>query len=488
MVIIRNRLAELGAAGPRQFAEIRNKLIVSTTRGNVGDLKSELSDRNLTTQELTNAPIVVAEPEDKIEDVLESLSDVGVAVGQVSSEVSRAREEGQGIMETTREILEATNTLLRQIRQLDFVESADFVNSMADYGPENLRIAPDEMADIAAPEEEPETLQDVLIDLGLPEAWKEERGSNASVAIFDTGYAEDLIDSSRIAGTFHADEVDSAFAPSEGHGTMCAGAAAANKEEGVPFDGAAPEANVFLIRTTGADGQIRSDLITRGWDWLISNRGQRPVVANHSYGVPICSTVRTKFCNNPTADMIEIATADPGITACYAAGNEAMYCGHRPSGFTNGITGHNSLEAVVTVGALLTNGREAQRYSSHGRGDCAPRSDPKPNVSSRIPKKTYYGTDEGASVKDMSTGPLGSGGGTSHASPLVTGMLALVQSKANRTREPLQTEEIKQIIRNNSEPPHRTQVNTFGFLLGRPGWDARFGFGQFNPADALGDV
>ena len=89
----------------------------------------------------------------------------------------------------------------------------------------------------------------------------------------------------------------------------------------------------------------------------------------------------------------------------------------------------------------------------------------------------------------MSKGVGGSAGGTSHASPTVTGMIALIQSRAMDVRgEPLQTEEVKQIIHENAEQPRPTQINSTPGLIGPSGYDARFGRGRLNVAEALNTI
>lgn len=490
MPAIRNQLSSVAAGGRRQWTELRDKLLITTQEGQQNEVASQLESRRFNTRVLNVADVVIAEPQDRLDGTLDSLTDELDDAQEAVEEIRDGIDESDGAVEAGQRVVSATDELISKIADIPEVLQADFGESFADYGPENLRMSPFEMQDVDNTEERSGTLQDVIEALDIPKVWNTTRGENSIVAIFDTAYSPDLISESRIAATFSAEEVDSVYNSPEGHGTMCAGAAAANSEEGVPMDGVAPNAEVILVRTTGADGQIRSDVIAQAWDWITDQTDGRPIIANHSYGTPICSSLqRASACESSLNNVIRQAASEPTITPVYAAGNEAMYCGHRLSGITNGITGTNSIAEVVTVGALLTNGQDAQRYSSHGRGDCAPRADPKPNVSFRIPKFTYYGGENGFKIKDMSTGAFGSGGGTSHAAPCTTGALALLQSHAfDVLGEPLQTEEIKIKIENHSDPPRPTQVNQTGFFLGPAGWDARFGNGQFKVGSALDSI
>lgn len=496
MLGVRNRFSSVRAGGPRQFAELRNKFLIEVgDRDEVRDALSELDDFRVQGRPLSTAPVIVAEPRGTIEEVIDEIAgdqlDNDTAQRAVE-ELQAARDEVSGFVDDSTIINGATNAILQRISTIASVLDVEFVQTRADYGPENLRVSPSEMPDVSVADVENEnaTLEDLHKKLGLPEVWETTRGENAIVAIFDTGYSKGVVSEDRIVDTFHADEVDSVYAPAEGHGTMCAGAAAADTSNGTPFNGAAPEAGVILVRTTGEGGQIRSDVIADAWDWLSGKDYDRPVVANHSYGTPICSgRPRRQWCNTPLNTVIEEATADSNLTAVYAAGNEAMTCGHRPSGLTSAITGTNSLEDVIAVGALRYDLREAQRYSSHGRGDCAPISDPKPNVSCALPMRTYYGAEGGWTIKDMSTGIGGSSGGTSHAAPYTTGVIALLQSAASdQNGEALQTEEIKNILERTSNIPHATPVNAFNGILTGEGYDARFGYGQIRPKEAINEV
>lgn len=514
MPVIRNKLANVRAGGPRQFTELRDKVLirVDDVEEAGDDILSELDIIDMEGDSLNNVPVVTAEPRNRIETVLERVATR--RRGRVENiergidEIQNAREEAEGVIDASTGIVAATRSVINELSGLPRVNIAEFVRTSVDYGPENLRISPTDMPTVSSSEarERPGNLGDLNERLNMSEAWEMTRGENSIIAIFDTGYAEDLIDSSRIRETFHGDMVDSVFASEEGHGTMTAGAALANRDEGVPFNGAAPDAEAILVRITDDEGQIRGDIISKAWDWILDLDLNKPLYTNHSYGTPLCSgRPRQKFCESTINDVVSIATSRVDIEAVYAAGNEAMQCGHRPSGVTNGITGTNSISNVITVGALLTSGREAQRYSSHGRGDCAPIADPKPNVSSAIPRFTYYGTEDGWEIKDMSTGLFGSGGGTSHASPYTTGILGLIGSRVTRQgaspiedigtisrtgrgAEALQTEELKALIQETAELPRTTQINAVGLLLSNEGYDARFGHGQIKPVESLSRV
>lgn len=512
MVVLRNRISAVRAGGPRQFAELRDRLLIKTDSMEAQDeVLSDLDRIGMIGDTLDNVPVVAAEPRMKLEDVVEIVTsggESGTKIRQGVREIQEAREKEDDFLEASVATIAATRRVINEVTGIPRVNVAEFVRTEADYGPENLRMSPSQMDTVepADASDKEDNLQDMVEKMGAPEVWEHTRGENSIVCIFDTGFSRDLISDERTIHTFHAGGTDSAYKSDEGHGTMCAGAAAASSSEGVPYDGVAPDADVILVRITDENGQIASDVISKAWDWLLNLELDKPTVINHSYGTPLCSgRPKQKFCNSVVNDVIKTANSHAGITSVYAAGNEAMQCGHRPSGLTNGITGTNSLAEVITIGALLSSGKEAQTYSSHGRGDCAPVADPKPNLSAPIPKYTYYGGDDGWIIKDMSTGPFGSGGGTSHAAPQVAGAIALLQSaavgghlpdnanivarKASRGEDgAMQTEEIKQIIQKTAVPPHRSLVNSVGLFLSDKGYDARFGHGKINIAEAIKEV
>ena len=490
MVVVRNVISTVRAGGPRQLSEIRSEFMVEITDFQaVDDVLSELDSIGLDGRSFNNIPLIKAEPQETISEVISSVSNFVRNIPEEGALMDLSRADG--VVETTSNIIESTRGVLSYISDLAGVVSVSFVRTLSDFGPENLRASPFEMRTLTEDDYhiEDSTQGELMSNLEMERVWNMTEGENAIIAVFDTGYAEGLISENRIVGEFHGGDTNSVYAPEEAHGAMVVGAAAANADDGVPYDGIAKGSDIIYVRITDDSGAIRTDIINEGWDWLLERDGDRPIVTNHSYGMPICNS-RPRFneCQSPDADAVRLANSTPYMTSVYAAGNEAGTCGRRLSGLTSGITGINSLAEVITVGALRFDMLDGQRYTSHGRGDCSPISDPKPNVSCALPQKLYSSDEDGWKVKDMGAPFGGSFGGTSTASPYVAGKIALLQSKAmDRRGEPLQTEELKQIIHKAAEPPRRTQVNSLPGITAR-GWDARFGHGQINILEALREV
>jgi len=494
MVGVRNKIASLRAGGPRQYSELRDKFLVVVQEGSEEDVMEQYRSLRLSAKTLDNSSVIIAEPLDSLSDVLraarEQMSESASMVNQAISEVDSV---GDGeLIDASRSTVRATADLVNVISSPNPVRLTNFVFTSTDFGPENLRVSPSSVKTLTESDYDKvsRSLDGLNDKLGMEDAWEHTKGEGVAIAVFDTAFSEDMFPPSRIEGEWHGDDVDSVFESPEGHGAMCAGAAAASKEDGLPYNGTAPESDVILVRLTDSEGQIRGDYIAEAWDWLTDFSYDGPIVTNHSYGTPLCTgRPRGATCNDALAEVIEIANSSRDMVSVYAAGNEAGHCGRRPSGVTNGITGHNSLDSVIAVGAARYDMRDIQQYSSHGRGDCAPISDPKPNVCCPLPSYVYYGGDDGWEIMDMSAGIGGSSGGTSHAAPSVAGMIALIQSKAMEVRdEPLQTEEVKLLIHEHSELPRKTQASIASGLIGGGDFDARFGHGNINIVEALEDI
>jgi PKD repeat protein len=378
------------------------------------------------------------------------------------------------------------NPITDAITELTGVASAEVSFTYNTPGPKNRGIDPFDSDRQILSSDKPD-VGDAVEKIGAKEAWEETQGEGAVVAVFDTSFSEQFLGSDRVIDTFAGQDVggdfddkDPAFqAPEEGHGTMTAYSAAGNSEDTVmengekkvEYDGVAKNADLLLARLSDNSGGLK--FTEEAWDWLAGwiKRLDRPVISNHSYGIPLCSARGQGLCQSITTNLSTALSKRDDHQAFYAAGNEAQYCGHRLSGVTNGIAGVNSRPESMTVGAFRFDLNGAQVYSSHGFGTCGPtRENPKPDVGCLLPSIVPYGNKE----KDMSTS-TGSAAGTSEASPLTAGVAALVASVTGSAKK----EVISGILEGTAELPRKTQVNVpFGY-------DARFGNGQIRAKKAV---
>lgn len=375
--------------------------------------------------------------------------------------------------------IELENSLTNALEEIEGVLDVSMRHTVSTCGPRSLRVDPGQLASVL-PEQFSESnrtkLPDVFDIMNVEEAWEYNTGEDAIVAVFDTGFCEEFFDEDRIIDTYHSDDVDSAFSDHEmeGHGTMTAVSAAGNKDEGAPFDGVAKDAELILVRITDSEHALSETEKALDWFAGVLDDVDKPVISNHSYGVPLCSARPMGLCEDtPTKIARELSERDDH-QAVYAAGNEADYCGRRLSGITNGISGINSDPSSITVGAMRSDGSEIQRYSSHGNGTCSDSDNPKPDVAAPIPQMLPYACD----TKDMTSGIGGSSGGTSTASPITAGIAALVASEAGTAEKSV----IAGALKETAEQPRRTQINIF------KGSDARFGAGMVNAKKAVEHV
>lgn len=376
------------------------------------------------------------------------------------------------------------NPITGALREMEGVANVELSFTRNTFGPRNLNVDVDALTSFLdvfeenpdAESEELPTVADVRKRMGVPAAWENATGEDVIIAVLDTAFYRGFLEGDRVIDTFAGPDADNAYSdPEEGHGTMCAVSAAGNVDDGAPVNGVAPDADLLLARTTNSAGELV--YIEEAWDWLIGHikDTDKTVISTHSYGVPLCSGRTMDLCNSTTTKLVRAANKREDHQAFYAAGNEALYCGHRLGGMTNGIMGPNSDPSSIAVGALRFDLRDAQNYSSHGFGTCSGiNNNPKPDVSCMLSSLIPYGTE----VKDMSTSRGGSAGGTSQATPLTAGVAALVsQITGNAKRS-----ELENILESTARQPRPTQLNVV------TGFDARFGHGQVRADDAVDEA
>lgn len=400
----------------------------------------------------------------------------GYSVGELEFNTEVNNTEDEAAIRNALMDLSLKNRLTEAIETIEGVLNVEMRYTRTTFGPRSLRVDVTQLDSILPDrfEEDDRTfLPDIHEVIDVEGAWEYNKGEDAVVAIFDTGFCEDSFNDDRIIDTFHGEGVDSAFSDSEteGHGSMTAITAAGKKANGAAFDGIAPEADLLLARLTDSEGAMA--YVEEAMDWFAGKLDEidKPIISNHSYGVPLCSARTMGLCESTATKVARELSKRDDHQAIYAAGNEADYCGHRLSGVTNGINGINSDGSSIAVGALRSTGSEAQRYSSHGYGTCAPDGDPKPDISAPIPHVLPYGCD----TLDMSSGIGGSSGGTSTASPIVAGIAALIASETGTAEKSV----IEDALEETATLPRSTQVNIFN------DFDARFGNGMVNAKKAV---
>lgn len=274
--------------------------------------------------------------------------------------------------------------------------------------------------------------------LGAPLEWPETMGQGIRVGIIDTGVDlnhEDL--QGRVKGYINFTSSDtSAVNDDNGHGTHVAGIIAANKN-GIGVVGAAPGCDLYIAKAFSKDGSATQESIQRSLRWLID---QNVHVINMSF---------SSDKPNDLERRLIWEGIQKGITFVSAAGNEGG------TGMENTIGFPAKYKEVIAVTAVDVDGQRAS-FSSQG-------------AEAQI---AAAGTDILSTYMNNSYVTLS---GTSMATPLITGAVAILQSKAkirlNRYLTPAEVQLVMDIYADD---------------LGNFGKDIEYGYGLFSFGRYLG--
>ena len=284
-------------------------------------------------------------------------------------------------------------------------------------------------------------------------------------------------------GTFNADDL-------HGHGTTCAGIAMGTGAPDRKYQGTAPDARLVELRIGtifgAAPGEGPSpiklyDATLQGEQWALSHKDDRwPSGGGEYEGIDILSLSwgidvgGSSDGSDPYSAGLD-GLVDAGVIVVVAAGNDG------PS--NDGFTGLGAASKVITVGA--TDDQDTieraddiiASYSSRGprkdNGDADPYNELKPDVCAPGTGITQAEFDR---VGDGSGNGYGSrGSGTSYATPLVAGVVALML-QANGDLTP---EIAKEVLRATAE---RRDNATYYDL--DPFWNKDFGWGVVDAYEA----
>ncbi|HLO42259.1 MAG TPA: S8 family serine peptidase, partial [Phycisphaerales bacterium] len=258
-------------------------------------------------------------------------------------------------------------------------------------------------------------------------------GSGIGVAVIDTGLYSNHPD---LSGNFVAwydavtrSSAGNAFDP-DGHGTHVAGTAAGSN----PAIGVATSARLIGIRALPADGerQPSHDTVAEGLQWVINNHATYNIkVVNMSLGVPGVNVNTPQARTDAEASRIAQLEA-LGVTVVTASGNS--YADFAAPG--------------ASFPAVYSTIQVANTWEDSGIGDDLPSAGGGPNwagVEYQVRADQFAATSQRSTLPNQVAAPgstiysawNGSGGklyntisGTSMASPLVAGMVALMQDAA----------------------------------------------------------
>lgn len=267
------------------------------------------------------------------------------------------------------------------------------------------------------------------------EAWKINEGnSKIKIAVLDTG-----------VDVTHPDLKDkivtgkNMFDPSKppmddnGHGTHCAGIAAAVIDNNEGIAGVAPKCSIMPVKVLKA-GSGTDDTIAEGIVWAADNGAN---VITMSLGLYRSS--------KPIEDALQYAL-DKGVTITASAGN---------NNDENTIHLPSTYPGVIEVAAVDENDKKAS-FSNYGKMMSV--AAPGVKIISTLP--TY------PTQKPVNYGKLS---GTSMAAPHVAGLVGLILSQ----KPDLKPAEVKKLLESTSKD------------LGDKGWDKYFGAGRIDALEAL---
>ena len=260
---------------------------------------------------------------------------------------------------------------------------------------------------------------------GAPLVWGETMGEGIKVGVIDTGVDVNHIDlRDRIKKYRNFTKED--FYDYNGHGTHVCGTIGASKNN-IGIVGVAPRCSLFVAKAFSKDGTCEESSIISALKWLISEKVD---VINMSFAA-----------DNFTKEYYEVIKESDknNIVMVAAAGNEG----------DNRIGYPAKFKEIICVGAVDYDKKKSYFSSTGDRIDVSAAGS---DILSCYPGGRY------AVIS-----------GTSMATPVITGCIALIKAKGlKRLKRNLTPEEIKLILAMNSHD------------LGSPGKDNVYGYGLFS--------
>ncbi len=259
------------------------------------------------------------------------------------------------------------------------------------------------------------TIADVANFLGVSQVWSAGfRGTGIVVGVVDGGITaqgrpvkagETARRIPRVIGGWPSGDWGTEASRWGEHGNMCA----------TDVLGMAPEAQLYDLRISGApDIPSTISRALQAFQWAIDQHRTNgtPHVLTNSWGI-FQESWDTTYARNPNHPFTRkvVEALDEGIIVLFAAGNCGGTCPDGRCGVDNGpgrsIWGANSHPRVMTVGAVNKN-EEFVGYSSQGPGALDPN---KPDFCSVTHFTGYFTSDSG----------------TSAATPILAGCVALLK-------------------------------------------------------------
>ncbi len=323
----------------------------------------------------------------------------------------------------------------------------------------------------------PNTVGTPGFDANAESAWDQGYGSSAVIiAIIDSGVDQGHPDLTQVQGYDFGDNDnnpadDSAQA---GHGTACAGIAAANVNNGLGACGAAPNARIMALKVANSAGSMFFSAIENALYYAADNGAD---IVSMSLGAAISS--------DPATDAAIDYAFNAGVTILAATGNENASTISYPAIHQN----------VIGVGAASPCGDRKRSSSSFAEVNSGVNTDPNGYTCDG---ERWWGSNYGTNTADArgavdviaptilpTTDIQGSGGyepgdyssffnGTSCATPYAAGVCALIVAQ-NPGWTPTQ---VRDQLVNTAQDITNVESGA--------GWDRYSGYGMVDAAAAVG--
>ena len=252
-------------------------------------------------------------------------------------------------------------------------------------------------------------------------------GQGVKVAIIDTGiqYTHPDLDANYYGGYDFVNN-DNDPMDDNGHGTHVSGIVAA-EDDGAGVIGVAPYAQLYGVKVLNSQGSGTYSDIVAGIDWATNNGMD---VISMSLGGSVGDTALQQAMQN---------AYNAGIVIVAASGNDGLRSISYPAKYST----------AIAVGATDSNDNLAS-FSNYG-----------PEQEVVAPGVSIYSTYLGSTYQTLS--------GTSMATPMVTGTVALMLSKNPN----LTPDQVRQYLRDSA------------LDLGAAGWDETYGYGRVQADQAV---
>lgn len=323
------------------------------------------------------------------------------------------------------------------------------------------------------------TVGTVGFDANAQAAWDEAQGYGSSgvvIAIIDSGVEVGHPDLSQVAGYDYGDNDSNPDddSSSAGHGTACAGVAAAKANNGLGATGIAPNCKIMPLKVANSAGSMYFSSIQNALYYAADNGAD---IASMSLGAAISS-------DSATDTALQYAY-NAGVTLLAATGNENASTISYPA----------INQYVIAVGAASPCGDRKRSSSSSSEVNTGVSTDPNGYTCDG---ERWWGSNYGVTTQDSNaavdviaptilptTDLLGSAGydgsdysmwfnGTSCATPYAAGVCALIKS-AYPSYTPAQ---IRDRITSTAEDVTSVESGS--------GWDRYTGYGMVDAAAAVG--